>query len=328
MQTFRRNLANSARTHLVYSNLKRDLSTKLYVRGVGLFGALGISDELHDEPNFKELGFSKEYGKLKSISAGWGHSGALFDSGDAFIWGRPFEFSTIMRLNRIYAISSSVGRMFSKSTNSMFGSDNGFFPLPVRITTTGKLESIACSAGLTVCLNDKGEIWAFGQNTWMQCGFDSKPNFHIYEPVKIAVPKAKKIAVGLQHCLSLTEDGKIFAWGKTDKGRLGVSYDLKKEEFAAPPKEVFLPHPRTGRSLRAKEISAGFAHSAALADDGAVYIWGKGLSLTETEKGKCNSCLRGAFSIAYFILFCSAGQAVRSPDSPSPHRSAEQPQSH
>lgn len=32
----------------------------------------------------------------------------------------------------------------------------------------------------------------------------------------------KKIATGKSHVLALTESGRVYAWGKNDKGQLGI----------------------------------------------------------------------------------------------------------
>jgi alpha-tubulin suppressor-like RCC1 family protein len=269
------------------SHIPKSFSTKIHVRGVGLFGALGLGTDLHDHDKFKELIIAEDSKKIKSVSAGWGHSAALSEDGTMYLWGRPYDFSGLMKLNQVYSVSSAVGRLFSRSTNSsFFGKNKGYFPAPVVLQGENKITDVCCSAGLTIYLSDNGKVFTFGQNIWMQCGFDSKKALHVFEPTELeSIPKAKKISAGLQHGVALTESGQIFSWGKTDKGRLGFAFDERKE-IGSPPKEVFLLHSTSGEPIRAVDVSAGFAHSAAVTEDGGIYVWGKGMSLTELERAK------------------------------------------
>jgi hypothetical protein len=56
--------------------------------------------------------------EFSKISAGWGHSAALTKQGDVFIFGRPYEFSTLMRINAVYTFMPFLARKISRSTNS------------------------------------------------------------------------------------------------------------------------------------------------------------------------------------------------------------------
>ena len=64
---------------------------------------------------FECIGSGQEFSK---ISAGWGHSAALTKQGDVFIFGRPYEFSTLMRINAVYTFAPFLARKISRSTNS------------------------------------------------------------------------------------------------------------------------------------------------------------------------------------------------------------------
>lgn len=79
----------------------------------------------------------------------------------------------------------------------------------------------------------------------------------------------KKVAVnsGGKHCLALTTDGEVYAWGEGEDGKLGhgnrMSYDRPK----------LLEH-LNGMSVA--DIACGSAHSAAITASGHVLTWGKG----------------------------------------------------
>ncbi|XP_020805471.1 probable E3 ubiquitin-protein ligase HERC2 [Drosophila serrata] len=79
----------------------------------------------------------------------------------------------------------------------------------------------------------------------------------------------KKVAVnsGGKHCLALTTEGEVYAWGEGEDGKLGhgnrMSYDRPK-----------LVEHLNGMSVA--DIACGSAHSAAITASGHVLTWGKG----------------------------------------------------
>ncbi|CAH1396649.1 unnamed protein product [Nezara viridula] len=74
-----------------------------------------------------------------------------------------------------------------------------------------------------------------------------------------------EIAAGGMHSICLTADSKVITFGCNDEGALGR--DTSEEGTEAIPGEVELP----GKVI---QVSAGDSHSAALLDNGQVYIWG------------------------------------------------------
>lgn len=70
---------------------------------------------------------------------------------------------------------------------------------------------------------------------------------------------------GGMHTVCLTAQGEIYTFGCNDEGALGRDTSQEGSEFE--PGRVHLPG-------KAKLISAGDSHSAALLEDGRVFIWG------------------------------------------------------
>jgi len=73
-----------------------------------------------------------------------------------------------------------------------------------------------------------------------------------------------KLVTGSFHCLALSLDGRLFAWGSNSKGQIGP--DLS---FISSPQEITLPF-RTS----IKDIAAGGEHSLLLATTGQVFFLG------------------------------------------------------
>lgn len=105
------------------------------------------------------------------------------------------------------------------------------------------------------------------------------------------------LSFGSHHCLFLTGNGEVFAFGKNNYGQLGSGNTV---DYSTVPFHV------TGVKCAAKDIACGPNHSAALTIDGLVYMWGQNSQgqcgfLEETllsprkvevlkELGKCQQC--------------------------------------
>ena len=251
-------------------------SKKLLSRGVGLYGALGKGD-LEDADCFEEI----EMHGLRplKVSAGWGHSAVLTECGEVLIFGRPFDFSVLLRLNVFREFLGGGVAKYASAMSRWFVNDksSGLYasPIPISETTMGKKSNvhdvidIVASAGLTVGLTKTGQVFALGLNRWGQCGVPSYRAMHHYSPVFLPLPPIAKIDVGLQHAVALSRTGKIFGWGKGNRGQLGDARDVGDKN----------EHPlRISIKEDVQDISLGFNHSAALTTNGEVLVWGKGMS--------------------------------------------------
>ena len=131
---------------------------------------------------------------------------------------------------------------------------------------------------MTVGLTKGGAVFTFGLNRWGQCGVPSNhKSMHHYSLVYVPLPQIVKVDVGLQHCVALSTTGKVYGWGKGDRGQLGNSpeiFDKNESPIRIAVKDDLC------------DISLGFNHSAALSVGGNVYIWGKGMSeVSKSSRG-------------------------------------------
>jgi alpha-tubulin suppressor-like RCC1 family protein len=270
------------------------VKTSLYVKGCGVFGAVGLP-ELRDAKEFQALPWLSE-DPITKISAGWGHSVVLTEQGRLFHWGRPFDFSTLMRIHRLYRVNNAFGRAVARSSNSkFFGEKVGYYPEATQVVhgydISKKIVDMKASAGLTLFLTEEGKVYSYGLNRWMQCGVPmpttASNNLHHFFPQHLSTLPAKVVQIdtGLQHAVALTAEGDVFTWGKGNRGQLGLG---KAEDSSSLPKKVIINDMTVqGRikTLKAKQVSAGFAYTAAITENDEVYIWGKFMSTTEKVSG-------------------------------------------
>lgn len=108
----------------------------------------------------------------------------------------------------------------------------------------------------------------FGSNNWGQLGLGSKSAVCKPTCVKALKPeKVKLVACGRNHTLVSTEGGKVYAVGGNNEGQLGLGDAEDRNTFHLI--EFFTSQ------YQLKQLSAGSNTSAALTDDGKLFMWGE-----------------------------------------------------
>ncbi len=121
---------------------------------------------------------------------------------------------------------------------------------------------ISCGLYHTVLLNEAGEVYVWGDNSFGQLGIGSASNKEI--PVKVeGLEDIVMVSAGAYHTLALTRSGEVYAWGRNTYGQVGNGTTMV---CGSPVKIADIP------AMTA--VSAGAFHSMALAADGTVYAWG------------------------------------------------------
>jgi E3 ubiquitin-protein ligase HERC4 len=146
--------------------------------------------------------------------------------------------------------------------------------------------SAACGNEYSLILSKDNEVYGFGNNedgvlglndnTIKQIKF-SKIDFGIY------TNKIKDISAGTVHNLALTMDNKLFSWGSSQGGQLGLpeNYLLSqpgyKTSFSLPtPTLIQIFSKNEKKCDEIVKIGCGEAHSIALNNKGKAYSWGFG----------------------------------------------------
>uniref|UniRef100_G3TPD0 X-linked retinitis pigmentosa GTPase regulator n=1 Tax=Loxodonta africana TaxID=9785 RepID=G3TPD0_LOXAF len=108
----------------------------------------------------------------------------------------------------------------------------------------------------------------FGSNNWGQLGLGSKSA--VYRPICVKALKSEKVklaACGRNHTLvSTAEGGNVYATGGNNEGQLGLGDTEERNSF-------HLISFFTSRH-KIKQLSAGANISAALTEDGELFMWG------------------------------------------------------
>lgn len=176
---------------------------------------------------------------VAALAAGCLHSLALKSDSTVLAWG----FNSTGQLGD----GSSTGRL-----------------APVAVTGLDKVAAVAAGCAHSVALKKDGTVWAWGFNLDGQLGVTTAGIMQ-RTPVQVTgLSGITAIAAGNDHTLALGADGRVWSWGKNDKGQLGDGSTVSRATPAA-----------VNALTQATELAAGQNFSVVVVGSGEVYTWGQ-----------------------------------------------------
>ena len=122
---------------------------------------------------------------------------------------------------------------------------------------------VASGRNHRLAINSRGELYAWGHNDEGQLGIGTTTDKEL-APQRVGRDSDwKAVSGGEDHSLALKSDGTLYAWGKNDRGQLGIGSTNNENA----PQQV-------GNGSDWEAIAAGGGHSLALKSDGTLYSWG------------------------------------------------------
>jgi alpha-tubulin suppressor-like RCC1 family protein len=179
-----------------------------------------------------------DYAITGAIAVGGRHTLALKADGTVWAWG-----------------SNAQGQLGDGS--------NVDSAVPVLVGGLTGVVAIRAGAAHSLALKADGALWAWGDNGSGQLGDGTAVALQT-TPVQVPLTNVADMAAGTTHSLALTADGQVWAWGENGDGQLGVP-----SAGAMSPEPVLV-----GGVAGIVSVTAGRAHSLALANDGTVWAWG------------------------------------------------------
>ncbi|OYT90797.1 MAG: hypothetical protein CFE43_16660 [Burkholderiales bacterium PBB3] len=176
---------------------------------------------------------------INALAGGCEHSLALKTDGTVLAWG--------------YNSTGQLGDGTSTNRST-----------PVAVAGLSNVTAIAAGCAHSIALKKDGTVWAWGFNLEGQLGA-STPFIVQRTPVQVVgLSGITAIAAGDHHNLALGSDGRVWTWGKNDKGQLGDGSTTNRTAAA----------PLAGLSS-VSEVAAGQSFSMALTGSGSIYGWGQ-----------------------------------------------------
>uniref|UniRef100_A0A667YKZ4 Retinitis pigmentosa GTPase regulator n=1 Tax=Myripristis murdjan TaxID=586833 RepID=A0A667YKZ4_9TELE len=126
---------------------------------------------------------------------------------------------------------------------------------------------ISCGGEHSAVITGNGKLLMFGSNSWGQLGLGLKPT--ATKPTSVKALKSEKVkfaACGRDHTIICTWRGSVYAAGSNHEGQLGLGHCNDTTSFH--PLHPFCDH------APIKMLSAGCNTSAALTEDGRLFMWG------------------------------------------------------
>ncbi|XP_064183185.1 retinitis pigmentosa GTPase regulator b [Anguilla rostrata] len=128
-------------------------------------------------------------------------------------------------------------------------------------------QRISCGDEHTALITDNGKLYMFGSNNWGQLGLGTKTT--VNKPTCVKALKSEKVklaACGRNHTIVYTSQGNVYTTGGNSEGQLGLGDCEEKTSFHRV--DFFSSH------APIRMLAAGSNTSAALTEDGRLYMWG------------------------------------------------------
>ncbi|XP_058391624.1 X-linked retinitis pigmentosa GTPase regulator isoform X1 [Diceros bicornis minor] len=159
---------------------------------------------------------------------------------------------------------------------------------------------LACGDEHTAIVTGNSKLYMFGSNNWGQLGLGSKSTVSKPTCVKALKPeKVKFAACGRNHTIVATEGDKVYAAGGNNEGQLGLGDTEDRNTF-------HLISFFTSQH-KIKQLSAGSNTSAALTEDGELFMWGDNSEGQIGLKNITNVCVPRQVTIGKPISWVSCG---------------------
>lgn len=159
---------------------------------------------------------------------------------------------------------------------------------------------LSCGDEHTAIVTGNNKLYMFGSNNWGQLGLGSKSSISKPTCIKALKPeKVKLAACGRNHTLVSTDTGSIYAAGGNNEGQLGLGDTDDRDTFHQ------IGFFTANNSI--KQLSAGTNTSAALTEDGKLFMWGDNSEGQIGLKNKSNVCIPHEVTVGKPISWISCG---------------------
>lgn len=137
-----------------------------------------------------------------------------------------------------------------------------------------KIVKIACSGDCVLAINDKGDVFGWGNSEYGQITQDGNQQVNIPTHLKLfnGLGKIIDIATGGSYCSVVNEDGDLFVWGFGILG-FGPAVDYSETPKQIPP--TLFGRNAFNKDCRVISVSSGLSHLAAINTDNDLFTWGK-----------------------------------------------------
>jgi alpha-tubulin suppressor-like RCC1 family protein len=221
----------------------------VYTWGFNGFGQLGDGSTTSRRTPTRVPAFPPMGATVTAMDTGANHTAALLSDGTLYAWGE-----------------NSYGQLGNGTTTD----SSTPVKLPDFAPPGTSVAAVSAGGSHTAALMSDGSVFAWGINSAGQLGDGTTAQRDTPIAVADFSPPGTTvtvIATGGYHSAALLDDGTLYTWGLNLYGQLGHG------TTADTPTPTLVPDfPPPGSTVAS--IAAGEFHTAALLDDGTLYLWG------------------------------------------------------
>ena len=214
-----------------------------------------------------DIGQVADWTDVAAVAAGLDH--VLVLRGDGTVWGFGSNANGCLGLDAAIENSSTPVQVAWSVDDIAAGN-------------VGRIIQVAAGSGISLALDDKGQLWAWGRNSYGNLGQGYKDSDAHPTPVLVPLDAVAgssaivAVATGNNHILALDTNGQVYAWGNNATSQVGFNGYLYKgttDAWESPllsPRQLpaFIDAPAVG-------VYANGNTSYARRSDGKVYPWGQ-----------------------------------------------------
>jgi alpha-tubulin suppressor-like RCC1 family protein len=228
------------------------------------FGRNNVSQLGHDNANpgvpTKVDDSTFDGKKVMQVAAGRMHSAALLDNGLVYTWGcgtdgalghgnktNQLTPKLVEKLKNKKAVDIACGRdytvvvmddgsvySFGRDGNGQLGQGRQSLvvsdPKKVAIPSMEKAMKVAAGDAHVVLATESGKVFSWGDGQQGQLGHGTNTNIYLPREIEYFIEEKEKItdvAAGASHSGCISEDGKLYLFGKGRSGQLGRGDQLE-----------------------------------------------------------------------------------------------------
>ena len=122
---------------------------------------------------------------------------------------------------------------FGTSRNGSHGHDEIEVEEPKMIPNLKQIKSIALGSSHSVCLDQDGNVYTFGDNFEgaLGIGIDKDTLRQTFKPQKVNLPPCKDVSCGYDFTICVSVIGELYSFGENKKGQLGLGHNDENYNF-------------------------------------------------------------------------------------------------
>jgi alpha-tubulin suppressor-like RCC1 family protein len=264
----------------------------LFVGTDGLLWSQGLNDcgQLARPTTQTNTPYAKrvpDFRPVASVAAGMRSSMALDKNGQVWTWGNLSHpnFDSTWGTQPVPGWSYCPFPDHDDEAQHLSGKADG---TPRKVEGLPAITQVSANYASDFALDVHGVVWGWGYNSCGQLGVPPQlsPVLMTYseKPLRIqGLPPIRQIAAGRRHVLALDAEGQVWAWGENQDTEIGPRFPALNGLQAACTAEGsggeyagYTPWPRQVPGIgHITRIAAGHNSSAAIDDQGKVWVWGR-----------------------------------------------------